>query len=266
MARTNRRQTRATAAARAERHATELASRLGKALKEARLAIGLTQAAAARRAGMSQATWSALETDGDARYTMLTWDRAAHAVGTRLSAYLPETSAADGPRDAVQLRAQELIIRTSLPGGWGGLPEEQIDSEPSRSRVADVILYRPIQGPREYALMEVIDWFDDVGAPTRAWHRRLAAVERYAIARMRGDGPVPRIGGCWVIRATRRNRQLIGEHRHFFRARFPGSGRAWLAALTDPTSPMPGEHALLWVSVKGERIYPARLSQAKPAD
>ena len=107
--------------------------------------------------------------------------------------------------------------------------------------------------------MEVIDWFDDVGAPMRAWQRRLDAVERYAIARMSGDDPLPLINGCWIVRATRRNRQLVGEHENSFSARFPGSGHAWLAALTHQTSAMPRESALLWVSVNGERLFPSRL-------
>src|SRR5512141_2708369 len=98
MGRANRR---ATAAARAERHATELAARLGAALRDARLRLGLRQADAARRAGISQATWSSLEVDRDARYTLATWDRAAHALGTVLNVYLPHTSAAAQPRDAV---------------------------------------------------------------------------------------------------------------------------------------------------------------------
>lgn len=260
MGRTNRRATRATSAAKADRHASELAQRLGAALRDARRNARLTQEIAAGRAGLSQATWSALENERDPRYTLATWDRAAFAVGTTLSAYLPETSAADRPRDAAQLKNQELIIRTAQTGEWRGLPEERIDHEARTSRFADVLLYRQRRAdPDEYALMEVIDWFDDVGAPMRAWQRRLDAVERYAIARMSGDGPLPQISGCWIIRATRRNRQLVGEHENTFRARFPGSGRAWLAALTHPAAAMPHESALLWVSVNGERLYPSRL-------
>lgn len=270
MARINR-TTRAAKATQADRHAADVAARLGAALRDARRSAGLFQAEAGRRAGLSQATWSALENRRDARYTLATWDRAAFAVGGSLSAYIQGASAADRPRDAVHLKHQELVIRTALAGGWAALPEEAIDREARTSRFADVLLHRRLLGPRraspppppptpaEYALIEVIDWFDDVGAPTRAWHRRLEAVERYAIARMRGEEPVPRIGGCWIVRATRRNRDLIAEHRHFFRARFPGSGRAWLAALTSPTAPLPADSALLWVSVSGERLYPARL-------
>ncbi len=246
----------------ADRHATELSTKLGRSLREARNIAGLKQAQAAARAGLSQSGWSRLERDGDARYTVATWDRAAHAVGARLHAYIEGVSAADRPRDAVHVKNQELLIRMALGGGWRSLPEEAIDREVSRSRWADVLLSRRrVREPAEYALMEVIDWFDDVGAATRAWGRRLEAVERYAIGRMLpgDDQPLPRASGCWLIRATQRNRALVGELHNFLRARFPGSGRAWLAALTNRATPMPSDPALLWVSLNGDRLFAARL-------
>jgi len=43
-----------------------------------------------------------------------------------------------------------------------------------------------------------------------------------------------------------------------FGARFPGSGHAWLEALTTARG-MPAQRAMLWVSVLGDRLYPARL-------
>ncbi|CAN5816158.1 hypothetical protein BH24CHL5_BH24CHL5_06780 [soil metagenome] len=221
----------------------------------------MTQRHAARRAGLSQSGWSQLETAGDARFTLGTWDRAAHAVGATLDAFLRHASAATAPRDAVHLRHQELVIRTALAGGWRALPEEMIDRDARTSRAADVLLHRRRPGKTaEYALGEIFDWFADVGAPTRDWWRRLDAVERYAVARMRPDDALPRVGGCWIVRATTRNRALIGEHRLFFRSRFPGSGRLWLAALATPGAAMPADAALLWVAVDGTRLYPARLS------
>jgi hypothetical protein len=221
----------------------------------------LTQAKAAAAAGISRGEWSGLEL-GKRDATLWIVNRAAHAVGGKLRAYVEETSAATLPKDAVHLRNQELVLRTAAPGAWRGQPEATIDRDAGRSRHADVLLERrgtAGPGATEYALFEVIDWFEDVGAPTRDWARRLDAVEKRAIARMVGEEFVPRISGCWLVRATRRNRQLVSEHRHFFRARFPGSGRAWLAALTDTATAMPAQPALLWVDVGGTRIFAARL-------
>ncbi len=253
---------RATVGVKAERHAKQVAARLGKALRDGRLAVRLTQSQAATRAGIAQSTWSRLENDADPCFTLATWDRAAFAVGASIEAYLRGASAADLPRDSIHLRNQELIIRSAVPGGWRPLPEELIDREARTSRAADVLLHRRRHlQPAEYALMEVIDWFDDVGAPIRDWGRRLAAVERYAIARMVGDEPLPQASGCWVVRATQRNRRLIREHANFFRGRFAGSGREWLSALTDPGTHIPTEPALIWVSVGGDRLFSARLGR-----
>lgn len=262
MGRNSRTGRRATAAAKAERHAGELAARLGAALKDARRAARLTQAESAHRAGLTQPTWSSLENDRDPRYTLLTWDCAAFAVGATLETFLRGGSAAGLPRDAAHLRAQELIIRMAVRGDWKALPEELIDREARTSRAADVLLYRRrASEAAEYALMEVIDWFSDVGAPMRAWASRQDAVDRYAVARMVADDPLPRTSGCWIIRATRRNRDLIATHSHTFRARFPGSGTLWLKALTDPHAAIPGEAALMWVSVSGERLFASRLGR-----
>jgi transcriptional regulator with XRE-family HTH domain len=244
----------------ADRHAAALAERLGTALRDARRQRNLTQAVVAARAGIDQATWSRLERGRDPRFTLATWDRAAHAVGTGLNAYLPQASAAAAPRDAVHLRNQELVLRTARGGGWRGVPEQALDADLARSRHGDVVLSRRrAAAAPEVCLIEVVDWVADAGESVRDFQRRVAAVDRYAVARMRPGDTVPRSGGGWLLRATRRNRELVNEHRHFFRGRFPGSGRAWLAALTDPATPMPTEPALLWVDVGGTRIFVARL-------
>lgn len=176
------------------------------------------------------------------------------AVGSSLEVYLRHATAADQPRDAVHLRHQELVIRTALAGGWRSLPEEPIDREARTSRAADVILQRM----REYAIVEVWDWFDDVGAALRDFDRRLDALERFAIARMTDD-TLPVIAGCWAVRATARNRRLVRDHRNLFEARFPGSGQAWLVALMTSGGAMPPRPALLWVTVPGDRLFPARV-------
>jgi len=68
----------------------------------------------------------------------------------------------------------------------------------------------------------------------------------------------PSASGCWAIRATRRNRQLVADHRALFGARFPGSAAAWLRTFERLDAPMPAEAALLWISVRGDRLIAAR--------
>jgi transcriptional regulator with XRE-family HTH domain len=234
-----------------------LMRKLGAMLRDGRKRAGLRQQEVSSVAGISRSEWSELER-GKSRATLHTLNRAATAVNAPLDAFLRHVSAADLPRDASQLKGQELVLTLTKPGGWKGLPEEPIDRDARTSRAADVLLFRRRQDqPAEYALVEIIDWFHDVGEPMRAWSSRQSAVERYAVARMTDD-VLPRSSGCWIVRATARNRRLIADHANLFKARFPGSGRAWLAALTAPATPMPAQPGLLWISVSGDGLFPVR--------
>jgi hypothetical protein len=62
-----------------------------------------------------------------------------------------------------------------------------------------------------------------------------------------------------VVRATVRNQQLVREFASLFRSHYPGSSRAWLAALSNPSAGMPSEPGFLWTDVRGTRLFAARL-------
>ena len=242
----------------ADRHAADVASNLGKSLRDRRQESGPDS-----KPGVS-ARWIAsgnVESSGG-------WSgRAFHAgdvgssgtCGRQLCPRLFEAaSAADRPRDAAHLEPRSPAIATAKAGAWHGVAEEPIDAAPGLPRFADVLLSRPRREPAEVALFGVIDWFSDVGAPMRDWPRRLEAVGRRTIARMVGDAAVPRVSGCWVVRGRGAIARLVSDHANLFRSRFPGRGRAWLAALTDSARHMPDEPVLLWVSVDGQRLWPVR--------
>lgn len=246
----------------ADERARTLAGALGRSVRDARHRKNRTQRAVAGAAAVAQSTVSELERGRGSCVSLRVWCRVARAAGTDLRAYLEATSAADGPRDAVHLRHQELIVRTAAHGGWMALPEAPIDADRSRSRAADVLLRRG----QEHALIDVWDWFDDVGAAFRAWDRRISRVGAITISRAPvSDEQPPRVCGCWVVRSTLRNRRLVADHGALFAARFPGSGSAWLAALSTSRS-MPADPAILWVAVRGDRLWAVRpsLRQRKP--
>lgn len=238
----------------ADRRALDLARALGRGLRQARLDGGLRQADVAARANVSTSTISDLERGVRVDHTLLVLVRAARAAGADLRAYLERATTAEQPRDLVHLRHQELIVRTALGGGWAAQPEAPIDADPTRTRAADVLLRRG----NEQGLVEIWDWFEDVGAALRSWDRKLARVERSLFAGAGREAPA-KTSGLWVVRATRRNRGLVAGHRALFGSRFPASGRLWLRALSDRATPMPPAPGLLWVTVAGDRLLPARL-------
>lgn len=240
-----------------DRRADEIATYLGRALRDARRTSRKTQAEVSSIAGVSRSLISEMERGYGASVSLAVWTRVARAANTDLRAYLEHATATDQPRDAVHLRAQELIVRAAAKGGWRAQPERAIDLDPGRSRFGDLVLTRAT----DLALVEVFDWLEDVGDAFRSWDRRLATVENRAIALAPPgiDATSLRTSGLWVLRATRTNRRLVADHRALFQARFPGSSAAWLGALTDPARPMPQTPALLWIAVSGDRLFPARL-------
>lgn len=225
---------------RADARADDLATVLGRALKNGRAATGGTQAAAAGVAGISQSCWSDLEHGRGASFSLRVWIRATSAVDTDLRAYLESAPATTQPRDAVHLRHQELVASIAARGGWSVRPEQSI----AGAGVADLVLTREDRT----ALIEIWNWLADAGDAFRSWDRKLEGLRT-------SD---PAASGCWAIRATRRNRQLVADHRTLFAAKSPGSAVAWMRAIERVDAPMPDAAALLWVSVRGDRLIAAR--------
>jgi transcriptional regulator with XRE-family HTH domain len=248
----------------ADRHAQTVATALGVSLRGARSGNGATQLQVADAAGLAVSTVSEAERGNGFNFTLTTWSRLALASGSRLRVDLERATAADQPRDAAHLRVQQLLLDVSRRGRWNGAPELAIDDAARGSRFLDVALERSAVGSRPEAIViEVVDWLDDVGSALRDWQGRRARLDRLATARLMRDDPdtaqpiLPRVGGCWVLRATRRNRQLVADHQLVFRTTFPGSATGWLRALTTP-APIPEHAALLWVSVDGRRLWASR--------
>jgi hypothetical protein len=103
------------------------------------------------------------------------------------------------------------------------------------------------------AVVEIWDWFDDVGEALRSLDGKVAAAARHTAQ----DGR--RASGLWVVRATRRNRSLVAELHAVFAAKFPGSSRAWLRAFAEPNAAMPPQNGLVWADVHATRLFGARL-------
>lgn len=237
-----------------------LAGRLGIALRESRLALGLTQAQAADRAGVSQPFWSRLEHGRGTVASLETLAAAAASVESELAAFVEARAGASLPRDIEHLRRQELVIRLAGRGGWHARPERPIDPFATRSRSIDVLLARG--DGREVAVVEVVDLLSDVGAAFRGLEDKVAAVRRSPGST--GSQDASRVAGLLVIRATRRNRALLASLSRMFLSRFPADGRLWLRALSNVDAPMPEHDGFVWSTVPGDRLFAARL-RPRPA-
>ena len=200
-----------------------------------------------RGAGISQNWLSLIERGHGAGASLETWASVAAAVDEQLVAYLERAPGATAPLDHAHLRGQELVIRTARSGDWRPMPEARIDPFPQHSRSVDVLLTRAARN--EIAVVEIWDWFDDVGAALRSFDGKVAAIP---------PGGGIRAAGLWVIRGARRNRALVAELHALFAAKFPARSADWLRALRDPASPMPTENGFAWVDIGATRLVAAR--------
>lgn len=174
------------------------------------------------------------------------WQRALVAVGRQLIFDVSGDSLRE-PADAGHLRIQELVLRLGRAAGYAGIFELQTrPNDPSRS--ADVGLRHDIK--RRLLLVECWNTIGDIGAAARSSARKLSEAEALAIAV--GGERTYVAGGCWVVRATARNRALIATYPALFAARFAGSSEGWVRALSSGAAP-PSEPGLVWCDVEAAR-------------
>ncbi len=231
------------------REAVALAATLGGVVREARRSRRITLEALAARVGISRARLSELERGLGARAPFETWIAIGIALERPLAVSLtrPLGEPRDGPRDAGHLEIQEFLLAQAAKLGHHGtfeLPTRPLD--PSRS--TDVGLRDPINRTR--ILAECWNTFGDLGAAVRATTRK--ATEAAA------TWPDDRIGTVWVVRATAANRATLARFPSIIDAAFPGSSRAWVAALTTGTKPPPEGPGLVWFDAATGRLMERR--------
>jgi transcriptional regulator with XRE-family HTH domain len=229
------------------RRAAVVAQRLGVALRDARQAAGMLQRDVAAAAGLSQPRLSELERGHGARASIETWACAASANGEQFVGFLELAAGATPPRDIEHLRRQSAVIDYAKPGGWQAMPEFAIDPGAIRSRSIDVVLLR--RETHEAVLVEIWDWFDDVGAALRSLDGKRDAFSS-RLSREGGVGKPWIIRCLFIVRRTRRNERLIHDLGPLFAARFRAPAPSWLRALGDPSMSMPAGDALLWSTAK----------------
>ena len=244
----------ADSAARAARHAQVVALALGEELRLARTRRRLTQAQLASRARLSQVRIGELERGAGGGAPLDTWISLADALGRRLVVEWGRDAEED-PIDGGHLKVQELVLQLARAAGYEATFELPTRAAPS-SRSVDVCLRSGHR--RALVITEVWNRLDDIGGSVRATNRKVAEARDLAVALGHEAGRY-RVGSCWVVRATPRNRALVARYPEAFTSRFPGSSRAWVRALTDGTPP-PSQPGLVWADVSGTRLFDWRRS------
>jgi hypothetical protein len=179
------------------------------------------------------------------------WQRVFTALDRPLN-LTPSRDALAETVDAGHLAMQELILATARRSGWNGTFELGIRPQGVGATRHAIDIGLRHDRHRVLGVIEVWNTFDDIGAARRsfAWKLDRAGESAAAIA---GERPY-RVAGCWVVRATRRNRELLARYPTLFRAGFPGSSQAWVRSLVSGVEPPP-EPGLIWCDVRATRLF-----------
>jgi transcriptional regulator with XRE-family HTH domain len=231
-----------------DRAAAQVVDRFGREIRAARRRRRLTQAQLGALVGLSQSEISRLELGEGAGAPIGVWLAIAAVLGLQ-----PRFELARDPReepvDAGHLAVQELLLGRARAIGATGRFELPIgSSDPSLS--VDVF----VRDDRRRRLIVEEAWnsIRDIGASARSFQRKVAVARDLGIA-IGGDNPYM-VHGVWVVRGTRRNRELVASYPEVFARFFPGSSAQWVAAL-ETGSPAPSEPGLVWTDLRATRLF-----------
>jgi hypothetical protein len=106
--------------------------------------------------------------------------------------------------------------------------------------------------------------FGNINAAVRSTNRKIADAAQLALA-VATDGEPYRVAACWIVRDTRRNRQILGDYPDTFATTFTGSSAGWVSALTTADAPVPEGPGLVWSDLNATRLFPWRKQAARVA-
>jgi transcriptional regulator with XRE-family HTH domain len=219
----------------------DVLARLGRAARLARRRRRLTQARLGGLVGLSQSEISRIELGQSGWVSLSTWLALAEVLGL-VARFELARDWREAPADAGHLAIQEFLLRLARATGRDGTFELLIGSN-DLSLSTDVFVRDDRW--RRLIIEEAWNTFGDIGSGARSFDRKMAAAREVAIA-IGGDRPYS-VHGVWVVRATKRNRELLARYPEIFARRFPGSSTRWVAALTRGERP-PDEPGLVWCS------------------
>jgi len=212
----------------------------------------LAQQGLSTKVGISRSRLADIEAGRGAAAPSEVWFALAEALGRYLKFEFARDPHAE-LADAGHLDMQELLLRVAVGGGWERAFEARSRASGS-DRSVDVRLID--RRGRRLIVAECWNTFGDLGAATRSSNSKVRDAEEQAVA-VAGDGQPFQVGLCWVVRDTKRNRELVARYEQIFTARFPGSSAAWVNALTNG-GPMPHQPGLVWCEVRATGIFSHR--------
>lgn len=238
-----------------EQATDEISRHLGRVIRSARVRRRLTQTALGQQVGISQSELSRIELGHGRSVPLSTWIALAHELGLKPRFDLARDWR-EAPADAGHLAIQELLLRLARATGCARTFELAIRAgDPAHS--IDVFVRDDLR--RRLLVEEAWNSFGDIGAGARSFDRKMAAARNLAVV-IGGDRPYD-VAGVWVVRSTRRNRELIARYPEVFATRFPGSSARWVRTLKTGEAP-PSQPGLVWADSRATDVHAWRRPRA----
>lgn len=205
-------------------------AKVGWLVRDLRQAIGWSQRELARRANVSQALVSAIESGRVGNVSMATLARLPEAMGAELviDANRPFLGDRQRQRDPAHVHCTNQVVRRLQRAGWLTATEVEVGGNRSRGWI-DVLACHP--GTGVLLVIEVKTEIHDLGAMERTlgWYER----ESWAAARRLGWHPRKVVGTCSFSppQRTRPGFATIarGLHASFQSGQLPSPG-SWLGS------------------------------------
>jgi transcriptional regulator with XRE-family HTH domain len=230
--------------------AAEVAAVLGKRVRDTRRRRQWSQKALGRRVGLSPAWISSIEHGSSVGVPLDVWFGLGQALGLPLKVEFGR-DATEEPFDAGHLGMQELALRLGRETGRARTFE--LPTKPANPSFSiDVCLRDDAQ--RVLIIEECWNSFGNINASVRSTRRKIAEAEEMAVA-IGGDAGPYRVAAVWIVRDTRRNREILARYPEVFGSAFTGSSAAWVRALTTKDAAVPEEPGLVWSDVRATRIF-----------
>jgi transcriptional regulator with XRE-family HTH domain len=211
------------------------ALRVGRILRAVRRHLGLTQAAIAKRAGISQSVYSRAERGDLTGMTVGTLDRVAASIGASLVVDIRyQGGRGDRLVDAAHAALVEIVVGVLRRHGWKVEVEFTFNSFGDRGSV-DVLGWDPAS--RTLLIIEVKTRFTDLQAMLVSLARKLRVVPD-AVREERAWDAV-HIGRIVVAYGSAENRAVLARYASTFDAALPARAneiRRWLARPEGPLS------------------------------
>jgi transcriptional regulator with XRE-family HTH domain len=225
------------------------AFRLGSQIKAARKRRHWNQGDLGDKLGLSGARVGQIERGAGVGASLEVWFAFAAAVDIPLFVEL-RRDRLEEVIDAGHLSIQELVLRFGRQ--VGAIRSFELPTRPQNPSLSVDVHLRD-DARRLLVINECWNVFGDVNASVRSTRRKIAEAEELAVAAGGDRGPY-RVAACWIVRDTRRNREILARYPEVFASTFTGSSRQWVQALTRPGSMPPEGIGLIWCDVRATRL------------